>query len=54
MHALVQSILYNQYLIIHEHYMLVNKMCVSVKRYWYFIHGTVLLLEYCGITNSLV
>ena len=28
MHALVQSILYNQYLIIYEHYMLVNKMCV--------------------------
>ena len=23
----------------------------SVKRYWYFIHSTVLLLQYCGINN---
>ena len=26
----------------------------NVKRFWYFIHGTVLLLQYCGITNSSV
>ena len=30
-----------------------ERICSRVKRYWYFIHGTVLLLQYCGITKLL-